>query len=169
MDERRDEADFLLHAMRIGGDGIVQPVRDLECLGEACHPFPSLGLRHLINVCDEMDVLRAGEVIVDVGIVRYVGEFALASDRVAPDGLAIDQDVAILKIEHTHGTADGRGFPRAIVTDEAVYLTGFHLQAQAVYRQRLARIGFRKISEFQHVSNLLSRRVQCRLNYMPPS
>ena len=92
--ERACEHELLAHAVGVGGDRLPEGVRELQARRElACAP-PALLRAHAEDVRDQVQVLRAGEEVVNVGVVRHVGHEALGRHGLAPDVAAADADRA---------------------------------------------------------------------------
>ena len=81
MDPRRDDGELLLHAVRVRADRLTEIARELECVGIRLYARPALRGRDAENVGNEVQVLDAAHEIVQIRIVRDVGEQLLAGQR----------------------------------------------------------------------------------------
>ena len=132
MDPRRDDGELLLHAVRVRADRLRQIARELECVGIRLDARPAFRGRDAENVGNEVQVLDAAHEIVQIRIVRDVGEQPLAGQRLGLDGVPADRDLA-----------------GAVVADEAVDLARRDVQAQVVDGPFLA-VGLGKMLNVEH-------------------
>ena len=149
VEPRGDDGQLLLHAVGVGGDGLRQIAGQLEGvrIGADALP-PGLGV-HAEHVGDEVQVLDARHVIVQVGVVGDIGQQALAGQRVGLDGLAADGDLALIELQDAHHGFQGGGLACAVVSDKAVDLAGGDVQRQVVHGLLLA-VGLGQMLNVQH-------------------
>ena len=67
-----DDGCFLLHAMRIGGDGLRQIIRQLKAIGIVVNPLLSVLHADAEDICNEIQELNAGRVFIQIGIIRNI-------------------------------------------------------------------------------------------------
>ena len=104
---------------------------------------------HAEDVSDKVQVLDAAHEVVEVGVVRDVGQTVLGLQRVLADGDAVDIDLALVKVQDADRGFQGRGLAGAVVADEAVDLARRDVQAQIVYGDLVAE-GFCQMFDTQH-------------------
>ena len=134
MEPGGDDGQLLLHAVGIGGNGLGQVRRQLKevsVLADAL--LPGLGV-YTKNVRNEVQVLDARHVLVQVRIVGNVGHIPLAVQRLGADGLAVHDDFPGVKLQNARHCLEGGGLAGAVVADKAVDLPCPDVQAQVVHR-----------------------------------
>ena len=133
MQPRRNNGKLLLHAVGIGRDGLRQVGRQLEevrVLADALLPRAFL---HAENVGDEIEVLDARHKLVEVGVIRDVGEHLLAGDGIVLNGVPADRDPAGIELLDADDRLERRGLARAVVADEAVDLPWRDVERQIIH------------------------------------
>lgn len=78
MNERGDDGELLLHPVRIRGDHIAQIGRKLKSITVFLDEPLTVCLGYAKEIADEIQVLNAGKMIVQIGIIRNIGKFRLA-------------------------------------------------------------------------------------------
>ena len=149
VDPRRDDGELLLHAVRVRADRLTEIARELECVGIRLYARPALRGRDAENVGNEVQVLDAAHEIVQIRIVRDVGEQLLAGQRLGLDGVPADRDLARVKLQDADGRLERRRLAGAVVADEAVDLARRDVQAQVVDGPFLA-VGLGKMLNVEH-------------------
>ena len=95
---------LLLHAVGVGGDGLRQIGGQFKCIGVFADARLPLICAHAENVGDEIQVLDARHVVVQVGIVWDVGKAPLAFQGIFLDGHPINVDFSRVKLQNAcHG------------------------------------------------------------------
>ena len=120
--------------MGIGGDGLRQIRRQFKEIGVLANALLPVFGAHAENIGDEIQVLDARHVLIQIGIVGDIGHVPLARNGLGADGLAADHDLAGVKLQDARHRLEGGGLAGAVVSDEAVDLAGLNVQAQIVYR-----------------------------------
>ena len=132
MDPCRDDGELLLHAVRVRADGLTEIARELKRIGIRLDARPALRSRDAEDVGNEVQVLDAAHEIVQVRVVRDVGEQLLAGQRLGFDRVPADRDLARIKLQDTDGRLERRRLAGAVVADEAVDLARRDVQAQII-------------------------------------
>jgi len=109
---------------------------------------------HAENVRNEVQIPDTRHVLVQVWIVRDIGDFPLAFQRLFPNGIAADVNFSRVKLQNARHGFQRRGLARAVVADEAVNLTGTDVQVQVVH-SLLFPVGFCQMFNVQHIVPLL--------------
>ena len=135
--------------MRIRRDWLGQIAGQVEQVRVFFDPRLAVGLRHAEDIRHEVQIFDAGEELVQVRVIRNVGQLLLAAERIGLDGLAVDVDLALLKLQDPGAALDRCGLARAVVADKAVDLAGPDVQAQIV-DSFLFSICFAQMLDFQH-------------------
>ena len=89
----RQDGQLLLHAVGIGADRLGQVPCQLKQSAVFLDPFCPQRPRHPKYIPDEVEVLDAGHVLVQVGVIGDVGHPPLAGQRVGADGYPVHQDI----------------------------------------------------------------------------
>ena len=154
VEPRGDDDQLLLHAVGIGRDGLRQIAGQLKGVRVPADALaPQSGI-HAENVRDEVQILDTRHVLVQVGIVRNVGNLPLAFQRLFPNGIAADVNFSRVELQNARHGFQRRGLARAVVADEAVNLTGTDVQVQVVH-SLLFPVGFCQMFNVQHIVPLL--------------
>ena len=136
--ERRDERQLLLHAVGVGGHRLGEVVGQLEEVGVFVYPLVARVGRHAVDVRDEVEVFDAGEEVVEVRVIRDVGDVPFALQRLGLDALAADVYLSGVELEYAAAGLDGSGLAGAVVADEAVDLPRLYVQRKVVHGLLLA-------------------------------
>ena len=140
VDQRRGEVEPTPHAAGVGARHPVGRVRERETSEEIVSPSFDLGPRQVRELADQAQVLAAGEVLVDCGVL------AGQTDR-RPDPLRVllhvdPQHAGAAAVgggqggEHAH---DG-GLARAVGPEQAEHLALRHLEGDALDRLDLTEV-----------------------------
>lgn len=85
----------MLHAVGAVGNGLGQVIghaQEFPIFLDACG---AVRLGHAVDIGYEVQILQAGEEIVQVRIVRYVGKLPLAGQGLFPDGMPSHKDLSL--------------------------------------------------------------------------
>ena len=138
VDQRTRQAELLLHAARqLAG----QPVLERRKIGkfkQALHARRTLGLRHLVQVGVEVQVLEHRHVGVQAEALRHVGDDVLHAFRVTRHADAAERRVAGRRTQHAGQHAQRRCLAGAVGADQAEQLAARHIEAQRIHRGDLA-------------------------------
>ena len=129
-----DDDELLLHAVGVGGDGLRQIVRQLQRVRVFANARLPVRRAHAEHVRNEVEKLNAGHELVQVGIVRQIGDLPLARERILPDRNAVHEHLARVKLQDAAACLDRGGFARAVVPDEPVDFAGLDVQREVVHR-----------------------------------
>ena len=153
-----NDGKLLLHAVRIGRDGLGKVVRQRKKLGILADArLPRFRL-HAEDVGDKIEVLDARHKLVEVGVIRDVGEHLLAGDGIVLNGMSADGDRPRVKLLDANDGLERCGLARAVVPDEAVNLARRDVERQIVHSLLLAE-GFAQVVNIEHVLSLFSFRL----------
>ena len=151
MHKRRNERRFLLHAVGIRADQPTQAFLHLKCRGIACDTLLPLSLRNAEHVRNEIDVLHARQIIVQLRIVRDVGCNCFAGHRLFLHRHAADADFPFLKAQCADCRADRGRLSRAVVADKTVNVPRINAEGKPVYCPFPTGIGFGKVLKCKHM------------------
>ena len=118
-----DECQLLLHAVRVGANGLCQIFCDFKQIGISADPFLPFPLRNSVNIRDKIEIADSGEKIVKIRIVRNIGQFLFAGDGLFADRKPADFHAALLEAEDTAAAFYGRGFTGPVMSDKAENLS----------------------------------------------
>ena len=130
---RRDDGKFLLHAVRIGGDGLGEVVRQCEKLGILSDARLPRFRVHAEDVGDEVQILDARHKFVEIGVIWNVGEHFLAGDGVVLNRVSPHGDLAGVELLDADDGFERRGLARAVVSDKAVDLPRRDVERKIVH------------------------------------
>ena len=133
MGESRNQSQLLFHAVAESGDGLIQLTLQFQQAGVFLNALQTLLLTHAVDVADEIQIGRAGHEFIEVRVVRNVGKLLLSGQRLGADGLAADENVALVKVQDAAADLESRGLARTVVADEGAQLAGTDVQIQMVY------------------------------------
>ena len=102
MEPGGDDGQLLLHAVGVGSDGLRQIGGQFKCIGVFADARLPLICAHAENVGDEIQVLDARHVVVQVGIVRDVGKAPFAFQGIFLDGYPVNGDFSCVKLQNAH-------------------------------------------------------------------
>ena len=155
MEQGGDEGDLLLHAVGAVGDGLGQVVGHAQEFPILPDAGGAVCLGHAVYVGHKVQVLQAGEKIVQVRIVRYVGKLLLAGQGLFLDGMPGHKNIALGQLENAATGFQRGGFSGAVVADETEDLPWGDVQAQIIHSGFCA-IGLRKVFNSEHTRYLSS-------------
>ena len=104
---------------------------------------------HAEDVGDKIEVLDARHKLVEVGVIRDVGEHLLAGDGILLNGMSADGDRPRVELLDTDDGFERCGLARAVVADEAVDLARRDVKRQIVHSLLLAE-GFGQVVNVEH-------------------
>ena len=118
------DEDALLHALGVERDGRVAPGFEAEEGEEAVGFEVDEGFGHVAQAADQLEVLEAGEMGVDVGLFGDVAEGGAVGLEVVADALAVEEHLAVVGLEEAGDDFDGGGFAGAVGSEVADDLAG---------------------------------------------
>jgi len=148
--QRRDDGQLLLHAVGVAGDRLGEIARQIEGVGVLFDARLAVGLGDAEYVRDEIEIFDAGKKFVQIGVVRNIGQPALAFDGFFADGEPVHIDFARVEVQDAAAGLDRGGLARAVVADEAVDLAGQDVQGQIVHRLLLP-VGLGQMLNSKHI------------------
>ena len=113
---------------------------------------------HAEDVGDKIEVLDACHKLVEVGVIRDIGQHFLAGDGIVLNGMSADGDRPRVKLLDADDGLERCGLARAVVPDEAVDLARRDVERQIVHSLLLAE-GFAQVVNIEHVLSLFSFRL----------
>ncbi len=143
------DEDALLHALGVERDGRVAPGFEAEQGEEPVGLEVDEGLGQVAQAADELEVLEAGEVGVDVGLLGDVAEGGAVGLEIVADALAFEEHLAVGGLEEAGDDLDGGGFAGAVGTDVADDLAGTEAKADVVDGGK-ATIAFGESFDLEH-------------------
>ena len=149
MDPGRDRGELLLHAVGVGRNRLPEIAGQIERVRVAADPLRALGRSHAVHVGYEIQVFRTAHILVQVRIVRDIGELLLAGDGIGLDRGPVDQDFSRVKAQDPGHGAQGRRFAGAVVPDETEDLPRRNVQTQVV-DGFFGAVGFGQVRNIQH-------------------
>ena len=105
--------------------------------------------RDTVDVRYEGQILLSRKEIVQIRVVRQVGQVPFAAKGVRADGPAVDKDLSLVKGQDPTAGSEGGGLPGAVVADEAADLPRGDVQGQIVHRYFLS-VGLGQMLDLQH-------------------
>jgi hypothetical protein len=111
------DADSLQHALRVGPQPGPAGVSQADLLQKLCHALGSLLRRNSGDPGVEVQELRPGEKVVEVGVLGK--ESHVLAELVLADVVAEDGGAPALGVDQTHQDLERGGLPGAIGADEA--------------------------------------------------
>ena len=150
----RDDGKLLLHAVGVGAHGLGKILCKAEGVGIFCNALGALFFAHTVDIGDEVQVFYAGKVLVKLGVIGDVGHLPFAFNRAFLYRQAVNENVALFKLQDAAAGLDGRGLACSVMADKRIDITGFHLKAQVI-DGGLAVIHLAEILNFKHLLLLL--------------
>ena len=138
VDQCAYEDELLAHAVRVAADLVAEVLGNLQTLGELGDACRACVGGYLKDVGDVGEVLDARHEVVDVGVIRHVGDLALCRDGVSRYVDAADADRARIDGLDAGDGADERCLAGAVVANEAVDVAGLDGERQVTYGEFLA-------------------------------
>ena len=135
--------------MGVSRDRLGKVVGQFKACGEVGNARGAHIRRNAEDVPDEVQVFDAGHELIEIGIVRNVGDLTLAGEGIGLDRGPADIDLAGVEALDADGRAQRCGLARAVVADEAVDLARGDVQAQIVHGDLVAE-GFCEMLDTQH-------------------
>ena len=80
------------------------------------------------NIRDEIQVLYAGKIFIEIRVIRYISSNLFAFHRLILNGMTVYQDLAFGEIKHTHNRTYSGGFTGTVVTYETVYISALNMK-----------------------------------------
>ena len=133
MQPRRNDGKLLLHAVGVRRDGLRKVARQLEEVRVLADTLLTRAFLHAEDVGDKIEVLDARHKLVEVGVIRDVGEHLLAGDGFVLNGVPADHDPAGIELLDTDDRFERRGLARAVVADKAVDLPRRDVERQIIH------------------------------------
>ena len=107
------------------------------------------GLAHAAQAADELEVLEAGEMGVDLGFLGDVAEMGAEGGEVLVDVAAGEEDFAAGGLDEADDHLNGGGFAGAVGPEVAEDVAGGEGEAD-VFDGGDGTVGFGDVSEFEH-------------------
>ena len=101
MQQRRNNGKLLLHAVGVCPDGLRQILRQAKSIAVLPDALRPLCGAYAEDVCDKIKVLDAGHILVQLRVVRQIGQAALAFQRVLPHGNTVHINFSGIKLLDT--------------------------------------------------------------------
>jgi hypothetical protein len=133
VEEGRGDEHALTHSFGIGGDGGVLPGLEVEQLEQTRGFGFEKGFRDAAETADELQIFKAGEVAVKMGLFRDVADGGAEGHHVFANVAAFKQHTAFVGTQHAGDDLDGGGFSRAVGTEEADDFSGGDAKADVLY------------------------------------
>ena len=112
---------------------------------------PYLPMRSSLAVGQEVQILDAGQISVQVRIVGDVAHDLLAGEGILLDGHAVDEDVAALEIVDARHGPKGGGLAGAVGADESEDVAGGDVQIQILHGGLALAVGLGEVFDTQHI------------------
>src|SRR4051812_2686111 len=138
MDERRGEAELLLHPETVVGDELAAILGELHRLEQLVGAAGGLGAAQAEQPPDEGEVLAPGEAVEQEHSVRDYADAALHLRRVARDGAAENEHRSRRRGEDAREHRNGGALSRAVLAEEPVEAPARDAQIDPVHRELLA-------------------------------
>ena len=119
--------------MGVGGYGLGQIRSQFKGIRKRGNPLLAIPGVYPKNVRDKIQELNAGHEIVQIRIIRYVGDFPFAGKRIRFYGYTVNQNISGIKLRNTCAGFQRGRFSRAVVTNEAVNFSRADVQGQIVH------------------------------------
>ena len=130
MDQGGKQRQLLLHSMGIGGDEIPQGRRDLKCFCVLLDPLLPVLCPNGKDIGNEIQILNACKVLIQIRVIRDVGNLALAGKGVFPYILSANLYGPGIKVLNAGDTFECGRFPCTIVANKSVNIPRRNVQAQ---------------------------------------
>ena len=149
VEQGRDDGQLLLHAVGVCADGLGQVLREVELVAVGPDALGTLPCPHRKDIRDEVQVLDASHVFVQVRVVRQIGQPPLAFQRVILHRDAVHRNAAAVELLDAAAALECGGLARAVVADECADLAGADVQAEVLHG-RLAAVGLGQMFDVEH-------------------
>ena len=154
MEQRSDDGQFLSHAVGVGGHQIPQYGIDSKVLRLSSDALLPRLCGHPIDVRQEIQVLNACQVLIDVRIVRNIGRHLFTGHRLGAHVFAVHQNLPLVEVVDSHHRLYGSGLPGPVVPDETVDVARPHCERQIRHRGLAAFVSLCQVFDFQHFPSL---------------
>jgi hypothetical protein len=131
-DERGGEVEPAAHAAGVGLGGPVAGLVELEALEQLARAGPRCALAEVIEAPDHLEVLVAGEVLVDRGVLTCEPDVGAQLGRLGHDVEAGDAGAAPIGLEQRGEDAHGGGLAGAVRPEQAEDGALLRLEVDAV-------------------------------------
>ena len=101
MQQRRNNGKLLLHAVGVCPDGLRQILRQAKGIAVLPDALRSLCSAYAKDIRDKIKVLDTGHILVQLRVIRQIGQAALAFQRVLPHGNAVHINFSGIKLLDT--------------------------------------------------------------------
>ena len=135
--------------MGIGGNGLGQVRRQFKEVGILADALLAHLGAHAEDVGDEVQILDARHVLVQIRVIGDVGDLLFAFQGLGAHGLAVHQDLPAVKLQDPRHGFQRCGLAGAVVADKAVNFPRLNVQAQVIHRFFLP-ICLGQMFDFQH-------------------
>ena len=137
-DERAGEIQAAAHAARVGLREPVAGVGELEALEQLARPVGRPAPAQVVEPPDHLEVLEAGEVLVDRRVLPGQADAGAQQRRVTHDVEPADLGAPAVGHEQGGQDADARGLAGAVGAEQPEHGAVWDRQVDAVERQHLA-------------------------------
>ena len=127
--------------MGVCADGLGQVPREVELVAVGPDALGTLPCPHGKDIRDEVQVLDAGHVFVQVRVVRQIGQPPLAFQRVIPYRNTVHINFSGIELLDAAAAFQGSGLARAVVADKGAQLPRSDMQAKVLHGGFVA-VGF---------------------------
>ena len=149
VEPRGDDGQLLLHTVGIGVDGLGQIRVQAEPLRQRLDAFRA-GRPYAVDIRHEVQISDPGEEIVQVRVIRDIGQRLFRADGVGYDIMAADGDLSLVKPQQPAAGFQRGGLARPVVADKAVDLPRGDIQGQIVHGGLIA-VFFGQMFDVQHI------------------
>ena len=147
-----DDRQLLFHAVGVGGDGLGQIGGQLEPVPHGPDHLLSLRGGNGEDVRDEVQILDPAHEVVEIGIVRDVGDGPLDRHGILTHGRPVHADLPAVKGQNPRHGLQGGGLTRSVVADEAADFPRRDAQRQVVHSP-LSAVGLYQMIDLKHVDS----------------
>ena len=149
VEERGRDQDLLPHPLGIGRHLRVLIVFEAEDADEPRDLFLERLARDAAELTDELEVLRAGEIRIEVRFFGDVADLRLVLDRRTIHRLTVEQQLTGGRFEQARDHRHGGRLARSVGPEQAENLTGLDGEVHALHR-RNAGIVLSEVPRFEH-------------------
>ena len=164
MDQRADHQQLLLHALGVGAHLVVDRVLQGENVQVLLNMRLTLGCAHLIYVRHKVQVLHAGQPVIQVVSVGHKTDQALGFQPFQVHPVPGHRHGSPVRRQDTGHQLDGGGLAGAVRSDKSEQFAAVHRQRQVIHRLGVVFcVGFRDMFQCNH--GLSSFLTYCRWQF----